>query len=159
MAQTRVRVVGSGFTTLEYNGQPIAFLRSFTDSGQRAIGAGAEAITPLGARHPVEIATSRVLTSGTLSASIYELWNQPVWYQLAGLPGTHSIVDVWEQLAQSPATVTCRMVIRPPGGAPARGKIYHGCVVTAVPDNEEVEIGALSVSKTITIAYTHSTAV
>jgi hypothetical protein len=158
MPQTRVRVVGSGFTTLQYNGQNIAFLDSFNDSGQSAAqGAGTEAIIPLGSRYPVEIVTSRVLGPGTITASITELWNQPVWYQLSGLAGRRTLVDVWEALAESNATVTCRMVIRPPQGAP-RGKVYHGCVVTAIPDNEQVTIGALSISRAVQIAYTHSTA-
>lgn len=159
MPPTQVRVVGSGHTALEYNGQPIAFLQSFVDSGQAPVGRGAEAITPLGARHPVEIATGRVLGIGTLTARIYELWNEPVWYQLSGLAGNPSIIDVWEALAQSAATVTCRMVITPPAGTgrPPRGKLYHGCVVTGIPDDETVDIGTLSVSRDITISYTHST--
>lgn len=157
MPPSRVRVVGSGYTSLEYNGQPIAFLQSFQDSGQRpAGGAGAEPITPLGARHPVEIATSRVLSEGSITATIYELWNQPVWYQLTGLAGRSTIVDVWEALANSAGSVTCRMVIRPPN-APPRGKLYHGCVITSIPDSESVNIGTISVSKAITITYTHTT--
>lgn len=162
MPQTRVRVVGSGFTTLQYNGQNIAFLTRFEDTGQRPVGdggapGGVEAITPLGARHPVEIVTGRVLGPGTITARIVELWNEPVWYQLQGLAGRRTLIDVWEALAQSPATVTCRMVIRPPNGPP-RGKLYHGCVVTAIPDGEVVTNGALSVPRDIEIAYTHSTA-
>lgn len=160
MPPTRVRVVGSGFTTLEYNGQNIAFLEQFDDRGQQPVGdgGGVEAIIPLGARHPVEIATSRVVGAGTIVASIYELWNEPVWYQLAGLAGRPGIIDVWEALAASPATVTCRLVIRGPGGI-TRGKIFHGCVVTSIPDGETVRVGTLSVSKSITIAYTHYTAI
>lgn len=158
MPETRVRVVGSGFTTLQYNGQNIAFLDSFQDSGQRAAqGAGTEAIIPLGARHPVEIVTSRVLGPGTITANITELWNQPVWYQLAGLAGRRTLIDVWEALAESGATVTCRMVINPPNGPP-RGKIYHNAVVTEIPDDENVTIGALSISRRVSIGYTHSTA-
>jgi hypothetical protein len=157
MPQTKVRVVGSGFTTLNYAGKPIAFLDSFTDSGQSAVGGqgGFEAITPLGERHPVEIATSRVLNAGTLTATIKELWNQPVWYQL-GLAGKRTIVDVWEALAAQQSSVTCQMIIKPPSGT-SRTKTYHGCVITAIDDGETVTIGALSVNRNITIAYTHST--
>ena len=36
MPQTQVRVVGSGFTTFNYNGKPIAFCEAIEDSGQRA---------------------------------------------------------------------------------------------------------------------------
>lgn len=158
MPATRVRVAGSGFTSLQYNGKDIAFLDSFTDSGQRSIGVGSEAVIPLGARHPVEIVTGRVLDSGVIAATIRELWNEPVWWQLQGLAGTYNIVDLWEALANSSASVTCQMLIRPPGGQ-VRGKVFHGCVVTAIDNGENVQVGTLSVSRAIQIAYTHSTPV
>lgn len=161
MPQTKVRVVGSGFTTFNYDGKAIAFLDSFTDSGQTAIGGqgGWEAITPLGSQYPVEIATSRVLGPGTINASIRELWNGPVWQQLSGLAGADNIVDVWEALAKRSTEVTCQMVIKPPSGSGAktRTKVYHGCVVTAIDDGEQVTIGALSVARNLQIVYTHTT--
>lgn len=167
MPQTRVRVVGSGFTTFSYRGKPIAFLEGFRDSGQQPFGQGgnlaggaAEAIHPLGSRTPVEIASSRVLSAGTITATIKELWNEPVWYQLAGLAGRANLVDVWEAMAADPTSVTCQMLIRPPApGSPTRGKVYHGCVITGIPNDETVAIGALSVNRDITIAYTHTTKV
>lgn len=158
MPPTRVRVVGSGFTSLQYNGKDIAFMESFTDTGQRAAGEASQAITPLGARHPVEIVTGRVLDAGQITASVRELWNEPVWWQLQGLAGTHTIVDLWEALAAASASVTCQMLIRPPVG-PVRGKVYHGCVVTHIDDNETVTVGQLSMARNIIIAYTHTTAV
>lgn len=158
--QTRVRVVGSGFTTFNYRGVPIAFLDSFTDSGQRpysATGAGWESVTPLGEKHPIEIVTTRVLSEGTLSLTIRELWNEPVWFQLAGLSGTWNIVDVYERLAADPTEVTCQMIIKPPGASAWRGKVYHGCVVTDIADGETVSIGALSFPRVLTVVYTHTT--
>lgn len=160
MPQTQTRVVGSGFTTFNYRGVPIAFLDSFTDTGQRPFsntGAGFEAVTPLGDRHPREIATTRVLTEGTLQLTIRELWNEPVWHQLVGLAGTYSIVDVYERLAADPNSVTCQMIIKPPGGRPWRGKVYHGCVVTDIDDRETVAIGALTFPRVISVVYTHTT--
>lgn len=161
MPPTRVRVVGSGYTTIEYAGRPIAFLDSFLDSGQIAFGAagGSEGIYTLDANRAVEIAVGRVLAIGTITAAIRELWNQPVWYQLQGLAGRRSITEIWEALRTTASPVTCRLVIRPPGGQPVRGKIFHGCVITGIDDGEEVSIGALSVTKNITIAYTHTTAI
>lgn len=162
MPQTRVRVVGSGFTTLQWRGNPIAFLDSFTDSGARPIGgngggAGWEAITPLAANHPVEIATSRVLGPGTITATIRELWDRPVWQQLQGLGGATNMVQVWRAISEMEA-ITCQMVIKPPTGAgQTRRKIFHNCVVTGIDDGESVTIGALSVARTIEIVYTHAT--
>lgn len=160
MPQPQVRVVGSGFSTFSYQGKPIAFLEQVEDSGQRAFsdaGAPYQFIQPIGARHPVEIATSRVLQGGTLQLTIRELWNAPVWNQLQGLAGTQNIVDVFEALAQNPAYVTCQTVIKPPGGGRPRGKNYHNCVIVDISDNDTITVGGLAVTKGIVVAYTHST--
>lgn len=157
MPQTQTRVVGSGFTTFDWQGQPIAFLDGFTDSGQAPIVAP-EPVTPLGDRYPREIATARTLDMGTLTLTIRELWNEPVWWQLAGVRGTLTIVDVYEALAASPSSVTCHMLIKPPGSNAWRGKVYQNCVVTAIDDRENVTIGALTFPRTLQVAYTHWTA-
>ncbi len=166
MPQTKVRVVGSGFTTFNYRGKPIAFCEGVEDSGQRAfsdMGQGYQFIHPLGARHPVEIATSRVLAGGTLMLTIRELWNAPVWNQLAGLGGprpTQNIVDIFERLAADPSYVSCQTIIKPPGTRPNqwRGKTYLNCTVVDINDGDTITVGALAVTKGITIAYTHTKA-
>lgn len=163
MPNTKTRIVGSGFTTLEYAGKRIAFLDSFQDSGQRPInapgsGASYAPVHPLDSPHAVEIATSSVLGTGTITANIRELWNAPVWYQLQGLSGRRNITDVWQAIRNSPMAVTCRMVIRPPG-LPPRGKLYHNCIVVAIPDDENVTLGTLTISRAIEIVYTHTTAI
>lgn len=162
MPQTKVRVVGSGYSSFSYRGKPIAFLEQVDDSGQRAFsdaGAAYQFIQPIGARTPVEIATSRVLQGGTLSLTIRELWNTFVWEQLAGLAGTRNIVDIFDRLAEDPSYVTCQTVIRPPRGAgKPRGKVYHNCVVVDIADNDTITVGGLAVTKGIVVAYTHSTA-
>jgi len=152
--ETRVRVAGSGFSTFNYKGKPLAFLDSFTDSGVDPV-APPEPIHPLGEKHPVEIATARAVTHGTLTVRLRELWNEPVWYQL-GLAGADDIVAVYEKLAREPAYVTCQIIIKPPGRS-WRGKIYQNCVVTDIDDSESVTIGSLSVPRDITIVYTHTT--
>src|SRR3954470_1427991 len=99
MPKTKVRVVGSGFTTFNYNGKAIAFCEGVEDSGQRAfsdLGQPYQFIHPLGQSHPVEIATSRVLAGGTLMLTIRELWNAPVWQQLSGLAQSNNIVDIFK---------------------------------------------------------------
>lgn len=161
MPSTRVRVVGSNYSTFSYYGQPIAFLEGVEDSGQRAFsdaGQPYQFIQPLGYEHPIEIATSRVLAGGTLNLTIRELWNAPVWNQLNGLAGTNNIVDVFAVLAQNPQYVTCQLIIQPPGGGAPRGKIYQNCVVVDIADNDTITVGALAVTKGIVVAYTHSTA-
>ena len=155
MTSTQTRIVGSGFTTFNYRGKPIAFLDGFRDSGQRAI-AQPEPVTPLGSPYPVEIATARVLTVGTLTLNIRELWNGPIWQQLQGLAGTTNIVDVYNAIAREPASVTAQMLIKSPDGR-VRGKTYHGCVVANIDDSENVTIGALTVPRTMEVWYTHTT--
>lgn len=164
MPDTKVRVVGSGYTTFQYKGKPIAFCEGIEDSGQRAfsdMGQPYQFIHPIGARHPVEIATSRVLAGGTLALTIRELWNEAVWEQLSGLAGTYNIVEIFERLAAEPQYVTCQSIIKPPGTErrPARwrGKRFHNCVIVDINDSDTVTVGALAVTKGITVAYTHTT--
>jgi hypothetical protein len=165
MPQTKVRVVGSGFTTFSYQGQPIAFCEGVEDSGQRAfsdLGQPYQFIHPLGATHPVEIATSRVLQGGTLVMTIRELWNAPVWQQLSGLAQSQNIVDIFAVLAANPNYVVCQTIIKPAGTernpAAWRGKNYHNCVIVDINDGDTITVGALAVTKGITVAYTHTSA-
>jgi hypothetical protein len=165
MPQTKVRVVGSGFTTFNYQGKVIAFCEGVEDSGQRAfseIGQPYQYIHPLGATHPVEIATSRVLQGGTLVLTIRELWSAPVWQQLAGLAQSQNIVDIFKVLADNPNYVTCQTIIKPPGTernpSKWRGKNYHNCVIVDINDGDTISVGALAVTKGITVAYTHTSA-
>lgn len=164
MPSTKVRVVGSGFTTFTYRGQPIAFCEAIADSGQRAfsdVGQPYQFIHPLGATHPVEIATSRVLQGGTLALTIRELWAAPVWQQLSGLAQSFNIVDIFAVLAADPNYVTCQLVIKPPGteNNPAawRGKNYMSCTIVDINDGDTIQVGSLAVTKGITVAYTHTT--
>lgn len=154
--RAKVRVVGSNYTTFLYNGKSIAYLEVIQDTGQRPLGGqGYEFIHPLGYRTPVDVVTGRVLDGGVITLTIRELWNQNVWEQLAGLAGTDNIVDIFERLARQENYVSMTKIITPPKG-PKYGKIYHRCVIVDIEDGETVNIGALSVPKTITVAYTHT---
>lgn len=161
MPQPEVRVGGSGFSVLYYDAHPIAWLQEFNDQGQSVAGGPSgrnyQSIYELGLTHPKEIVTGYVLGEGTITARIAETWNRQVWEHLAGLEGTNNILDVYERLRQRADRVTCQHVIRPPNNAPPRGKVYHGCVVTGIPDGENITIGTLSLTKDVTIMYTHTT--
>jgi hypothetical protein len=161
MPRGKVRVVGSNFTTFSYRGKPIAFLEGIQDTGQRPMaspqGRQIEAVTPLGAYHPVEIVTGRVLDVGDMTLTIRELWNAPVWYQLAGLDGAANIVEVYERLAEDPSYVTAQLLIRPPGSAYVRGKVYHNVTIYDIDDSETVTVGGLSIARSMKAAYTHTT--
>jgi hypothetical protein len=144
MASTTVRVVGSGYTVLSYNNQPIAYCEGWEDSGHT---------------YPVEVATSRVLSGGTLMITVRELWNQPVWWALAGLAGTWSIVDIFNALAANPNYVSAALIIKPPGTKNQpnrwRGKIYQNVTVVGINDGDTITVGALAVTKGITAVYTN----
>ena len=163
MPATRVRVVGSGFTTFSYNGKTLAFCEGVEDSGQRAfsdVGQPYQFIHPLGNSHPVEIATSRVMQGGTLQLTLRELWNEPVWQALGNLDGTWNMVNVLERLAANPQYVTCALTIRPPAGVAnrrVRTRTYNNCQIVDIADGDTITVGALSVTKGITVAYTHTT--
>ena len=161
MTATRTRVVGSGFTSFNYDGKPLAFLDAVTDSGQvpvgRGDGPGWEAVHPLDAKFPVEIATSDAVGPGTLTATLRELWNEPVWWQLAGLAGTQTVVDVFRYLRGRNAPVTATKIIKPPGSTAWRGTTYHNVTIVGIPDDDQVTIGALTTGKTVTMVYTNKT--
>ena len=151
----QVRNVGSSFTHFLYDGQAIAYAEVLRDTGVQPV-ATHEFIQPIGSEHPIDIVTPRAVGGGSLTVTIRELWHQEVWEQLRGLTGAKSIIEIFERLARTDRYVTCAKIIRPPSGR-QYGKTYHRCVVTAIQDAEEVRISTLSVPKTVTISYTHST--
>lgn len=160
MTTPQVRVVGSSFSTFSYAGKPIMWLEAVEDSGQRAFsdaGQPWQPIHPLGYRHPVEIATSRVLQAGTLNLTIRELWSGAIWEQLHGLAGTNNITEIFDILANNPAATTCQTIISPPNGGKKRGKTYHNATVVDISDNDTITVGALAVAKGLVVAYTHTT--
>lgn len=151
----RARNLGSNFSTFRYAGKAIAYLEIVNDSGQQLV-APPQFVQPLGSPHPIEIVSARAIGGGTLTLSIRELWHQEVWQQLAGLAGSTDILQVVNALANQPNYVTCTKIITPPDGR-KYGKTYHRCTITDIPDGETITIDTLSVTKNITVAYTHTT--
>jgi len=156
MPQSSIRVVGSTFTTLRWRGSAIAYLEAFTDSGVSPI-ANPQAIQPLDSLHPTEFVTPRALNGGTLSFTIRELWDKPVWQHFSGLANANNIVDIWTAIADLADPITCQTIIKPPTGNVWRTKTYHNVIVSDIDDSESVSIGALSVSRQVTAQYTHAT--
>jgi hypothetical protein len=156
MPRTQTRVVGSGFTTFNYRGQPILWLESVADSGQAPL-AGSEAVYTLESKVAREIATARAIATGTLTLTIRETWNEPVWNQLVGLSGAVDIIDVFEALESEPGDLTCEVIIKPPGAPTWRIRTYHNCVITAIDDGETISLAQLTIPKTLTVTYTHKT--
>ena len=160
MGSTNVRVVGSNFTTFTYGGSFLAWLTGVTDTGVTPLGtsnigqAGVEAVTPLGASHPIEYATSRAMTGGMLTLTVKELWNAPAWQQLQGLAGTNNIVEIFEAASRSGTPIGAQMIIKSPGSSTWRGWTYNNVTIVHVDDAESVSLGTMTVSREILAAYT-----
>jgi hypothetical protein len=155
MPHTNSRIVGSGFTSFTYNGQGIAFLDEVHDSGQAPI-RQYEAVTPLGDYYPREFALPRVKSEGQLQFIIRELWWSPVWWGLALLNNTYNIVDVYNAQAGTASPISCQTIIRKPPGTASnanRGWTYHNVNIITIDDREVVQIGALTMPRTLTAVY------
>lgn len=156
MAQSKVRVVGSGYTVMTFRGQRLAYLATINERAPRPVKA-AEQIQPIDEEHPIEIVTAQAVTGGSMTLQFYELWNAPVWAALPGFEGTNSIIDVLKRQLTL-GEITCQKIIKNPTGA-YRTRVYHGCVLTEIDESESVNIQAISVPKTVTIEFTHTTTV
>lgn len=156
MPESKTRVFGHGWTEFSFNGHRLAWLEIIQDTAPTANGR-AEAIQPLDSAHPVEIVTPRSFGAGTLTLTFRELWNSQVWQQLPGLENATDLLEVFQQQVAM-GNITCRKIIKVPNG-PYRAKVYHGCVITDVNENETINISTMTLPKTITIMYTHSTSV
>lgn len=152
----RARNVGSNYTTFRYRGNTIAYLESISDTGQVPVGRGFEAIQPLGYEHATEIVVANAIQPGTLTIRIKEMWHQEVWQQLTDLAGTTDIVKVFRKVSGSPNPISCSKIIHPPTGS-RYGYVYHNCVITSIADGEDILLETLSVTKPLTIMYTHKT--
>lgn len=156
MAQSNVRVGGSGYTVFAWRGQTLAYLQTIQDQPPQPIGR-IEPIQPIDHEVPLEIITPMAVGPGRLSLRFYELWNSPAWAQLPGLEGTNNLLDVFKRQVQL-GEITCRKIIKNPRGG-FRVKVYHNCVIENIDEGETVSIDTMSLPKTITIQYTHSTVV
>jgi hypothetical protein len=156
MSNSRVRVFGSGFTVMTWQGTRLAYLRTISDRSPQPV-ARAEDIQPIDEPVPIEVVTAQAVGSGLLTLAFFELWNAPAWQQLPGFEGTNNLLDVLKKQL-SMGEVTCRKIIKNPNGA-YRTRVYQGCVITDVNEGEDVNIGTITLPKSIQIAYTHTTVV
>lgn len=154
--ESKTRIAGSGYTTMTWRGTRLAYLQTLQDTPPQPV-AGAQVIQAIDDETPQEIVTAVAVGAGTLRLTFYELWNQPVWEGLPGLEGTNNLLDVLKRQV-SLGEVSCRKLIKPPLSAP-RARVYHGCVLTDVDEGEQVNIGSMTLPKTITLQYIKTTIV
>lgn len=160
MPPTRTRIVGSGFTVFQWMSKTIAFLDEIHDSGQAPI-RQYEAVTPLGDYYPREFAFPRVKSEGQLQFIIREMWNQPAWWAIALFNNTYNIIDIYNIQSGLTSPITCSTIVRKPlnniGGGQDRGWTYHNANLVTIDDREVVQIGALTMPRTITAIYANKT--
>lgn len=161
IAGQRVRVPGSGFTVFHWNGtgtdQIIAFAQQVTVNSVPPV-ADAVPIQPLNAQHPVEIVTAGAHTNGVLTLQLTELYGQSVWQRLSGLADSQDIVDIMRTVAGLNQGIQISRIINPPPGIAGKTQVetYYNCVITAVEDNETIDITTMRVDKNVTVWYTNS---
>jgi hypothetical protein len=154
MPPTATRIVGSGFTVFQWSAKAIAFLDEIHDSGQAPI-RQYEAVTPLGDYYPREFALPRVKSEGTLQFIIREMWDQPAWWGFTQFLNTYNIIDIYNIQSGLARPIICSTIIKQPNGSTAkdRGWSYLNCNLITIDDREVVQIGALTMPRTITAVY------
>lgn len=149
--ESKTRIAGSGFTTMAFRGQRLAYLQTMQDTPPQPV-AAAQVVQAIDDPYPQEIVTALAVGAGTLRLTFFELWNEPVWAKLPGLEQTNNLLEVLQRQIQL-GDVSCRKLIRSPGTGIIRARLYLGCVLTDVDEGEQVNIGSMTLPKTITMQY------
>jgi hypothetical protein len=137
-----------------FNGIRLAYLQVMQDTPPTPV-AQAQAVQPIDEEKPMEIVTSMAVGVGTLRATFYELWNQPVWAALPGLENTHNLLTVLRAQINM-GNIYMQKVIKSPTGT-MRTRVYHNVVITDIDEGENVNIGSMTLPKTLTFQYCYST--
>lgn len=156
MVASVTRIGGSGFTTIMWNGRRLAYLQVMQDTPPAPV-AQAQAVQPMDEPVPLEIVTAQAVGVGTIRCTFYELWNEPVWSMLPGLQNTANLLQVLQAQLRM-GTVTMQKVIKAPNGF-MRSKVYHNVVITDIDEGENINIGTMTLPKTLTMQYCYSTPV
>jgi hypothetical protein len=155
MANSKFRV-GGGYTVFSYHGLPLAYVDVVRETAPRPV-AAPQAIQPLDAPYPIEIALPAALEAGTIEITFREQWNSEVWEQLGGANGpfvhTQDLLEVFKvQLQQDEVALT--KVIGTPGQTPIRTITYKNVTVVNVMIDETVNIGTMTFPKSVQFMYT-----
>ena len=140
-----------------WQGQRLAYLQVMQDTPPTPV-ATAQAVQPIDEPVPLEIVTAMAVGVGTLRVTFYELWNVPVWAELPGLEGTNNLLEVLKRQIQL-GTITMQKIVKSPGSGIMRARVYHNCSVTDIDEGENINIGTMTLPKTLTVQYCYSTPV
>ena len=154
--ESKTRIGGARFTTMTFRGTRLAYLQTLQDTQPQPV-AGAQVVQAIDDEVPQEIVTSMAVGAGTMRMTFFELWNEPVWSRLPGLEGTNTLLDVLKRQIQL-GEIACRKLIKSPSGITS-ARVYHGCVLTDIDEGEQINIGTMTIPKTITMQYIKTTIV
>jgi hypothetical protein len=141
---------------MTWRGTRLAYLQTLQDTPPQPV-AGAQVVQAIDDESPQEIVTAQAVGAGSLRLTFYELWNEPVWSRLDGLAGTNNLLEVLKRQITL-GEISCRKLIRSPSGL-IRARVFHGCVLTDIDEGEQVNIGTMTLPKTITMQYIKTTIV
>lgn len=169
------RVGGSNFTTFHWQGQIIGFAQAIAHTSPSPVAAPVP-IQPLDQRYPIQIITPAAVGPGTLTVQLYEMYNSKIWDDIMSIvDSTHTtgiqtnrkttyndLVEVFIRLANIGKGINCTKIIYPPNKVQTNktqyyADTYHNCVITDIRDDENIDIGAMQITKQLTIQYTHTT--
>lgn len=139
-----------------FQGTRLAYLQVIQDTPPTPV-ATAQAVQPIDEPVPLEIVTAMAVGVGTLRCTFYELWNEPVWAMLPGLQGTSNLLDVLKAQVNM-GTITMQKIIQSPTGI-MRAVVYHNVVITDIDAGENINIGTMTLPKTLTFQYCYTTPV
>ena len=185
MAQSRFRV-GGAYTRLTWaapttnasttgnatngtGGTTLAYVDVIRETAPRAV-ASPQAIQPLDAEYPVEIAFPGALEAGSIEVTFREQWNSEVWeafYQTYTdyNSGTGVITPISDllgvfkaQLANGNGTISLqKVIIDPTTGKAVRTITYNNPTIVNVMIDETVNIGQMTFPKSVQFMYTSRT--
>ena len=157
----RPYVGGSATTTFRWafpgqTAQVIAFASQVQVTEPPPV-ADPQVIHPLDKKRPVEIVTAGAQTNGTITLTLTQLYNESVWQRLAGLANSQDITDITRTIAgQNGGLQIVRRIEPLVPNHPAYEETYFNCVIQSVGDDMPVTIETMSVTKDLTLWFTHS---
>lgn len=170
------RVGGSGFTAFQWSGSVIGFAQAVSHQSPTPV-AQPSAIQPLDQQYPMQILVPAAIGAGTLQVQLFELYNQAVWDNImaitdltagVGTAGAKSIYndlsEVFLRLSALNKPISASKIVYPPNAGVRGGQttkfyaeLYHGCMITDIRNDENIQIGTMEVIKQMTIMYTKMT--
>jgi len=167
MVQSKFRV-GGGYTLLTYKSTPLSYIDIIQETGPQPV-AAPQAIQPIDAPYPIEIAFPAAIQAGTLSITFREQWNWEVWSQLFGQDasldssstkstsgsGPQDLLEVFKAQLQASSLDIVKVITDPKGNQ--RVATYSGLVIVNVAIDETINIGTMTLPKQIQFMYTQRT--